>query len=135
MVDTDCAANNNSNTTITYRVDALSVCQQVPIITLTPEQGGPGYLFAGEAAAAATVEVYLDGGPTPVCTAVATSAGQWMCSAPGLADGPYSAVASVALLGSTAPSAPVSFTLDTLAPVAPSLTGPTQGGVVNAAPS
>jgi cysteine-rich repeat protein len=135
MVDTDCTSNNNSNTTITYRVDALSLCQQVPVITRTPEEGGPGYLFAGGAAAAATVEVYLDGGPTPVCTAVASAAGQWTCAAPGLVDGLYSAVASVALLGSTAASAPVSFTLDTLAPMAPSLTAPTQSGTVNAAPA
>jgi cysteine-rich repeat protein len=131
MVDTGCS--NNNNTTITYRVDGLSICQLEPVVSTAPVNGGPRS-FAGSAAPGATVEVYLDGGATPVCTAVANSSGEWTCAVPGLADGLYSAVATVTVLNSTVASAPVVFTLDTIAPAAPSLSTPTQSGVVNATP-
>ncbi|REG24456.1 cysteine-rich repeat protein [Archangium gephyra] len=130
-VDTGCS--NNGNTTVTYRVDALSICQREPIILQAPGGGGP-QTFAGGAAPGTTVEVYLNGGATPVCTAVASSSGEWACAVPAIADGLYSAVATVTLLSSTVASAPVTFTLDTLAPAAPTLTTPTQSAAVNATP-
>lgn len=131
MADTGCGNNNNS--TITYRVDALSVCQLEPVVSTAPVNGGP-QSFTGSASPGTTVEVYLDGGATPACTAVVDSSGEWTCDVPGLADGRYSAVATVTVLNSTVASSPVAFTLDTLAPAAPVLTTPTQSGVVNATP-
>ncbi|WP_224365052.1 Ig-like domain-containing protein [Hyalangium versicolor] len=133
MVDTDCTSNNNSNTTIVYRVDALSICQQEPVISQAPAGNGP-QTFAGEAAPGTTVDVYLDGDATPACTAVASGSGEWTCAIPALAEGPHSAVATVTLLSSTVSSVPVAFLRDTIAPAAPSLITPAQGAIVNAVP-
>jgi cysteine-rich repeat protein len=130
-VDTGCF--NNGNTAITYRVDALTICQREPFISLLPGAGGL-QAFAGGAAPGMTVEVYLDGDATPVCTAVANPSGEWTCTVPVLAEGPHSAVATVTVLSATAASAPVTFVWDTVAPMAPVLIIPTQGAVVSATP-
>lgn len=133
VVDTDCSENNNSNTAIIYRVDALAICQQEPVISQAPAGNGPR-TFAGTAAPGMTVAVSLDGDAVPVCTAVASGAGEWTCTVPALAEGPHSAVATVTVLSATVSSAPAAFVRDTIAPAAPSITTPTQGAVVNAAP-
>lgn len=131
FVDTGCS--NNGNTVVIYRVDALSICQQVPVVSLTP---GPGGLqaFAGTAAPGMTVEVSLDGDATPVCTAVANPSGAWTCTASTLAEGTHSAVATATVLSATVSSAPVSFVWDSIAPEAPVLTLPMQGADVHTAP-
>jgi cysteine-rich repeat protein len=133
-IDDDCQLGNNTDTALTYRVDALPICQLLPLMTHTPENGGPASVFSGSSSPGATVQVYVDGSPTPVCTATAGMSGQWTCAAPGLTDGPHSAAATATVLGSTAASVPVSFPVDAVAPVAPSLTAPTPRGLVNATP-
>lgn len=133
-IDTDCWRGNNSDTTLTYRVDALPVCQQVPVITQTPVTAGPGASFAGSSSPGAAVQVFVDGGATSVCTATASASGQWTCVAPGLAAGLHSAVATATVLGTSASSAPAPFTIDTTPPGAPTFTALTQGATVNAAP-
>lgn len=133
MVDTDCADNNNSNTTIIYRVDALAICQQEPVISQAPA-GNVLQAFAGQSAPGTTVDVFLDGGATPACTAVASGSGEWSCAIPALAEGPHSAVATVTVLSATVSSAPVAFLWDTIVPAAPSVLTPAQGAVVSAAP-
>ncbi len=131
LVDTDCALNNNSNNVVTYRVDALSICQQAPVI-ITPTPGGTaGSEMEGTATPGATVEVFIDGGNTPVCTVVADSAGNWSCTLPGgLAGGTHTAVVTSTFPGAPQTSTQVDFVVDPTAPPAPVITGPANGDVL-----
>ncbi|WP_257446686.1 Ig-like domain-containing protein [Archangium lipolyticum] len=84
--------------------------------------------FSGSAEARSTVAVYLDN--TPLGTATADASGAWsFVPASGLTDGIHTATARATdLAGNTGPaSAPVSFTLDTVAPAAPVVTAPANG--------
>ncbi len=91
--------------------------------------------LSGTAAAGSSVKVYLNGSTTPKYTAVANASGQWSVTIGALANGAYSytATATNAAGATSASSAALKFTVDTLAPAAPTITDSSAvNGVVNA---
>jgi cysteine-rich repeat protein len=132
FVDTDCSLNNNSETAVTYRVDALSICQLVPVVT-TPAPGGQtGGNIGGTGTPGATINVYLDGSGTPACTAVVDANGNWSCNLGDVPNGPHTAEVTSTILHATETAPELSFTVvdDTEAPAAPVITGPANGAVL-----
>ncbi|MDY7225554.1 Ig-like domain-containing protein [Hyalangium rubrum] len=130
LIDVDCPSVNNSDNAVNVRLDAISVCQQTPVITSTPTSTGPGATIGGTAVPGASVQVFLDGSTTPLCTVTADASGQFTCPAPGLSEGTHTAVATSTIVGNSATSAPVTFTLDSVPPAAPVITGPTPNQVL-----
>lgn len=127
-IQTDEAGNVSSATTPVL-VTIIAPTPNVPIITspltgtatnnITPTISGTGTVGA-------TLTVFE--GATTICTATVAGAGTWSCVAtPALAVGLHTFVATqaVAFSPSSAPSAAVLLTIDTIAPVAPVVTGPT----------
>ncbi|TSC22940.1 DUF4215 domain-containing protein [Corallococcus sp. Z5C101001] len=134
LIDVDCANGNNSDTEVIYRVDALSICQRLPAITHPTQGGGTGPDIGGTASPGASVSVYVDGSPTPACTAIADDRGQWTCTLSGVADGDHSATVTSTVLGATEHGTPVDFVLgQEPAPQAPVIAGPTANSTVNTA--
>ncbi|GHG81888.1 DUF4215 domain-containing protein [Comamonas sp. JC664] len=131
LVSIDCARHTN-NSAVTYRVDALSICQRSPVIT-TPTPGGTaGTDIEGTATPGATINVYVDGAPAPICTVVADASGSWSCPLPGdLDEGQHTAVVTADLPGAPRTTTSVDFIVDTGAPSAPVITGPAPGTVVD----
>jgi alpha-tubulin suppressor-like RCC1 family protein len=80
--------------------------------------------YRGTATPGSPVQVFVDGGDEPVCTAVADASGMWSCSGEAeLADGGHTAEAQA---GDGPRSSAVDFTIDTVAP-AVTLSTPTAG--------
>ncbi|WP_083682736.1 DUF4215 domain-containing protein [Archangium sp. Cb G35] len=130
LIGTDCGLGNNSDTTVTYRVDALSICQWIPAIT-SPSSGGlSGPNIGGTASPGATVHVYIDGGTTPACTATADASGHWTCTLSSVGAGPHSAVVTSTIVGATETAPAINFTLDLTPPAAPVITGPKPDSVL-----
>jgi cysteine-rich repeat protein len=131
LIDTDCASNDNSETAVTYRVDSLSICQLIPVLTQPGAGGRTTGTLGGTATPGTTVQVYINGSNTPACTVVADANGRWTCDVSSLPDGPYSAVITSTLLGATETSPQVNFNIDrTAPPPAPVITAPAPGSVL-----
>ncbi|MBZ4419015.1 DUF4215 domain-containing protein [Myxococcus sp. RHSTA-1-4] len=136
LVDLDCAANNNSETAATYRVDSLSICQLIPVLTRPGAGGTTRGGIGGTATPGATVVVYIDGSNTPACTTVANASGNWTCDLSSLPEGTHSAVVTSTILGATETGSPTTFIVDPSALAAPVITGPAQGSILaNATPA
>jgi large repetitive protein len=134
LIDTDCSDGNNTNTEVTYRVDALSICQRLPAITHPAQGGHTGPSIGGTASPGASVTVYVDGSATPACTAIADANGQWTCTLTGVPDGEHTATVTATVLGATETGTPVDFVLgQEPAPAAPVITGPASGAALNTA--
>ncbi|QDE91756.1 hypothetical protein BHS06_23765 [Myxococcus xanthus] len=132
LVDTDCNLANNSDTAVTYRVDALSICQTAPVVTSPTPGGTAGEELEGTATPGATVDVYLDGNPAPVCTVIADAEGNWSCTLPtDLEEGPHTAVITSTFPGAPQTSTTVEFIVDYSPPAPPVITGPTPGAVLD----
>ncbi|MCX6044159.1 MAG: Ig-like domain-containing protein [Chloroflexi bacterium] len=105
---------------------------------VTPTEGGltndatPSFTGTGEAGVAITVTLSPTT-TTTLCTATAATNGAWQCdSALSLNDGLQTVVATASnIAGSSGPSAPRNFTIDTIAPPPPSVTSPTAGSIIN----
>lgn len=134
LVDVDCALNDNSDTPVTYRVDAMSICQKVPSLTKpAPGQVSNGNV-EGSASPSATVRVYLDEATTPSCTVTADKDGHWSCSL-GAASGTHSVVVESTIVSATETAASVNITIDATT-TKPTFTAPAQGAfLANATPS
>ena len=92
--------------------------------------------LSGSAAAGDTVKIYLNGSTTPKYTTVANASGQWSVTIGALANWTYSfaATATNAAGATSASTAALSFTVDTIAPAAPTISdSAVAGGYVNAA--
>lgn len=132
LVDTDCGLNNNSETAVSYRVDALSICQLRPVLTGPAEGGTTNGPVSGTGSPGATIHVYVDGSTTPACTAVVNASGNWTCTLTNVPPGPHSVVLTSTTLSATETSpAAVNITVtgttpggDTTPPAAPVITGP-----------
>jgi hypothetical protein len=121
-----------SNTN-TFTVD--TVPPNAPAVT-APTQGSvlsvalPTY--SGTAEANSVVQVRVDG--ADVCIATTSAGGTFTCAQPtALTDGPHAVTATAADAAGnlSPPSAPVSFTVDTLAPAAPVVTSPADQSFIN----
>lgn len=136
LVDTDCALNDNSDTPVIYRVDALSICQEVPVLLDPP---APARLTSGNvggsATPGATVRVYLDAAADPACTGTADNAGHWSCNLAGAAPGAHAAVVSSTVLSATETAASVTIHVDPTAPAAPVILVPASGAQLSASPA
>jgi hypothetical protein len=92
--------------------------------------------LSGTAGAGDTVKVYLNGSTTPSYSTVANASGTWGVNIGALANGVYSytATATDPAGDTSASSAALKFTVDTVAPAAPTIDDSSiQGGLVNAA--
>lgn len=87
--------------------------------------------FSGSAPPSSMVEVLVDG--VVVCTTTASANGAWTCS-PGAALGEGAHVATARVVGSTTASSATTFTVDSIAPAAPVVRAPAEGGTAAASP-
>ncbi len=134
---TDPAGNQSPNATphpFTAAADLPSAVITSPAVdevvgTATPD-------FTGTATPNATINVYVDGSTTPACVTVADNTGHFACRSPALADGAHDVtVTATNAEGTSQPGAPVPFVVDTVAPVAPVVTGPANGATTNTLPT
>ncbi|WP_239014663.1 myxococcus cysteine-rich repeat containing protein [Archangium violaceum] len=133
FIDNDCDLLNNTDNTITYRVDAMSICQLIPVVTDPPAGGITDPVLGGTASPGATVKVYIDGSTSPACEAVADSSGNWTCTISGYEEGEHSITkVTSTTLSATEESTPgIDFSLDNNPPAPPVITGPTPGSVLD----
>ncbi len=121
-----------------------TVAPAAPTISDSSVQGGfvnaasdtSAQTLSGTAEAGDTVKVYLNGSATPSYSTVANTSGAWSVKIGALANGAYSYAATATdPAGNTgASSAALKFTVDTVAPAAPTISDSSvQGGFVNAA--
>ncbi|MCP3100276.1 DUF4215 domain-containing protein [Myxococcus sp. K15C18031901] len=130
LVDTDCATNNNSDTSSTYRVDSLSICQLIPVLTDPTPGGTSDPTIGGNGTPGATIEVYVDGGTTPACTAVVDASGHWTCNLGNISEGPHDVVLTTTTLGVTETAPEVEIVITRTPPTTPVITGPTSGATL-----
>lgn len=93
--------------------------------------------ISGTTEANATVQVFVDGSTTALCTVTADSTGAWSCPVTmALSDGPHSvsAVATDAARN-VSQRATNHFSIDTTPPVAPTITGPVENATTNPTPT
>lgn len=88
-------------------------------------------VISGTAESSATLAVYDDG--LVLCSALVDAGGAWSCSSPVLSDGAHSLTAIVtdAADNNSTPSTSITVLIDANAPVAPAITSPAEGAVVN----
>ncbi len=91
----------------------------------------------GTAAPFSTVDVFFDGASTPACTATAAADGTFSCTpATALAEGAHTVTATATdANGTSLPSSPLDFGVDTVAPVAPVVIAPAAGDEVSRTPT
>ncbi|QSQ13154.1 DUF4215 domain-containing protein [Myxococcus landrumensis] len=130
FIDTDCATNNNSATTATFRVDSLSICQLIPVVTDPGPGGVTDPVIGGPATPGTTIHVYVDGNPTPACTAVTDANGNWTCNLGNIPEGPHSVVVTSTVLGTTETAPPTNIVIQLVPPAPPVITGPATGAIV-----
>ena len=134
--DTDAAGNTGSSAPVVLTLDTIA-----PTVTITTAaetsnvatQTISGTVTAAEAAVGATVTLYdtINGVTTAIGTATVGSGGAWSTSVTLSGDGSHSIVAKdTDAAGNTGISAPVVFTLDT---IAPTVTISSSGGLTNQA--
>jgi ELWxxDGT repeat protein len=134
VTELDDAGNRSPAATTSITVD--TVAPPAPALTSPPEGGSVSTrAFSGTGEAGSTVSVFADGSPTAVCTALVDASGNWTCTpAIALADGAHTVAASAKdPAGNTSPSTGRTFTLDTVAPAAPSISSPTSGQLLSTA--
>ncbi|MCE9672079.1 DUF4215 domain-containing protein [Myxococcus stipitatus] len=131
LVDTDCANGNNSDTASIYRVDSLSICQLIPVLTDPTPGGTSDPTIGGNGTPGATIQVYVDGGTTPACTAVVDANGHWTCSLGDIPEGPHDVVLTTTVIGVTETAPEVSIVIDRAPPTTPVITGPVSGSVLS----
>ncbi len=92
---------------------------------------------SGQAALLSTVHVYVDGSSTPACTATTDASGNFSCDlSPALTEGAHTVTATATVVGVVGmPSAPVGFTVDLTAPVAPVIAQPVANATTGARPT
>ncbi len=139
----------------TYRLDAICQLQGVwsdrsgavsftmdtvapPVPTVTSPANGSTVrttnpVITGRAEAGARVTIFLDS--RAGASVSADGAGNWSYTSPSLSQGPHvvSAQTTDAAGNTSAASAPVSFTVDSVAPAAPRVTSPASGSTVKTA--
>jgi hypothetical protein len=136
---TDAAGNTgNASSTAAITITAAPAAPGTPTIaSFSTDSGVAGdhitndntLTLTGKAAASSTVKVF--DGSTQVGTATANSSGAWSLTTRGLADGNHSLSATATSLGAASvKSAPLSVTVDTHAPSAPTMKAYTQAGSV-----
>jgi len=133
LIDTDCVLLNNSDNAVFYRVDALSICQLIPVITTPAEGATSSGTISGTATPGSTVNVYVGGSTTPACTATTAANGTWTCAVPGITEVVQTIVARSTILSATESSTPRTFVgditpPDTTIPVGPPTRGPGRTG-------
>ena len=117
---------------VSFSVD--STAPVAPVITAPAANGKTNDntpQISGTSEPSATVKVSENG--VLICTAQADASGNWSCS-PSLpmADGPHTvSVTATDAGGNTSPAATHPFTVDTVAPLAPTVSTPTLGGSTN----
>ncbi|HEX8437265.1 DUF4215 domain-containing protein [Archangium sp.] len=129
LIDVDCPVGNNTDNAVTYRVDALSICQLIPVIT-TPAEGAtsPG-IISGTATPGSTVKLYVDGSTTPACTTTTGADGTWTCTVPAITnEQKQTVVARSTVLSATESSTPRSFIGDVKPPETTIPKGPPERG-------
>ncbi|WNG51453.1 DUF4215 domain-containing protein [Archangium minus] len=131
FIDTDCDNGNNSENTITYRVDSVSICQLPPVITDPPSGDTSGATVVGTGTPGATVNVYVGGSTTPSCTAVVDATGRWTCNLVGVTPGTQTITPTSTIVSATVPGNPVTFRYDDTELEAPIITGPPNGSVTS----
>lgn len=136
---TDAAGNSSDSATRNFTVEP-PVAPGPPVVT-APVDGSRTTdttpTFSGTAAPGSTVNVYVDGGSTPVCTATADAAGAFSCTpATPLAEGPHTTVATATNMYGTSPqSTPVDFSIDSVPPPAPVITSPAPNATTSLHPT
>lgn len=112
-----------------------------PVAIVTPANGSVLRMspatISGTTEANATVQVFVDGSSTALCTATADAMGAWSCPVSmALADGPHtvSAVATDAAQN-VSPRATNHFSIDATPPVTPVITGPVENATTNTTPT
>ena len=133
LIDTDCVLLNNSDNAVFYRVDALSICQLIPVITTPAEGATSSGTISGTATPGSTVNVYVGGSTTPACTATTAANGTWTCAVPGITEVVQTIVARSTILSATESSTPRTFVgditpPDTTIPVGPPTSGTARTG-------
>ena len=128
LIDTDCVLLNNTETAVFYRVDALSICQLLPVITTPAEGATSSGTISGTATPGSTVNVYVDGSTTPACTATTAADGTWTCTVPGITDRVQTIVARSTILSATESSTPRTFVGDIIPPDTTIPVGPPASG-------
>src|SRR5918997_5336042 len=133
---TDAAGNTSPAASNTFTVDATA--PDPPVITAPADgsvTGDTTPTVTGTAEPGST-GVVTDQAGNVLGTGVTAPDGTWSFDSPALADGTYTitATATDALGNTSAPSAPVTFTVDTAGPTAPVITGPADGATIGADP-
>ncbi|MCY1001153.1 DUF4215 domain-containing protein [Myxococcus sp. MISCRS1] len=131
LVDTDCADNNNTETQVAYRVDSLSICQLIPVLTDPAPGGVTDPVIGGTGSPGSTIDVYVDGGTTPVCTVVVDAAGRWTCDLGNIPEGTHSVVLTSTEVGATETAPPATIIVELTPPTTPVITGPANGSTVS----
>jgi hypothetical protein len=123
--------NITTSHTIVATFGALPLTPTITAPTAGTVTNDPRPIISGTTSASVTVDVRVDG--VVVCTTVSSAAGAFSCTpAADLADGPRVLSATATNSNGTTPaSASVSITVDTVAPAAPVVTAPANGGSTN----
>jgi len=126
---TDLAGNQSAPTLVTFTVDTLAPA--APTVT-TPVSGtltaDPTPTFTGTGEPDGTAKVY-DDGSNLLCTATVAPNGSWSCTpTTNLPEGPTTCAVTITdPAGNQSAPTLVTFTVDTLAPAAPTVTAPVSG--------
>jgi hypothetical protein len=128
---TDPAGNTSPPATRTFNVDSTAPAAptlSAPAANASISNTTPTLAGTAEPNSVVTVK----DGPTTVCTTTADGAGNWSCTSSTLSAGPHSLTATATdPAGNTGPaSAPRALTVDTTAPLAPTLTAPAAGATL-----
>ena len=130
---TNAAGLTSTPATATFTVDVTAPA--APVVQ-TPAAGGA--TNDSRARIGGTAEpgssLVVDEGTTPLCQTTADATGAWSCTPDAaLADGDHTVTAQASDRAGNAstPSAPVTFTVDTAKPAAPTIATPKNGGLTN----
>ncbi|MBE2254508.1 MAG: Ig-like domain-containing protein, partial [Myxococcus sp.] len=129
------APSNTSSFTVAAGQPPSTPVITAPLTNAITDDSTPS--FEGTATPGSTVSVFVDGGATPVCTALADAMGRFVCAptAP-LSEGPHAVTATSTTTDGTSPSSPsVPFTIDTMAPGLPTITSPAMDELTSPTPT
>ena len=126
---TDAAGNASPRTAeVAFSLDTTAPTAPVITSPADDELLTSAPTVTGTAEAGSTVTVFADGSSTPVCTIVVPANGAWSCATT-LADGAHTVTAiSTDEAGNASTPATIDFSIDGVAPIAPVITAPTEGG-------
>lgn len=128
---TDAAGNASPRTAeVAFSLDTTAPTAPVITSPADDELLTSAPTVTGTAEAGSTVTVFADGSSTPVCTIVVPANGAWSCATT-LADGAHTVTAiSTDEAGNASTPATIDFSIDGVAPIAPVITAPTEGGTI-----